>query len=62
MKGTKVFRFEIVEGEHVGHHVVTDAFGIDFNGRDPETAGYCLDCRERVVIYEVGETKKEVEL
>jgi hypothetical protein len=48
---TKAQKLNVVEGEHAGHHVVVDAFGVDFGGRDPETAGYCLDCHEPLEVY-----------
>lgn len=53
MRITKALRLNIVEGEHAGHNVVVDAWGIDFCGRDPETAGYCHTCREPLDVYPV---------
>ena len=58
MAKTRVYSYTIVEGEHIGHRVVTDAFGIDYRGRDPETAVYCLDCHEELDLYEVEEAKE----
>jgi hypothetical protein len=59
---TKIYRFNVTEGKHKGHHVNTDAWGIEFEGRNPETAGWCLDCHEPVDVYEVEPNKVAEEL
>jgi hypothetical protein len=58
---TKAQKLNVVEGEHAGHNVVIDAFGVDFNGRDPKTAGYCLDCHEPLDVYPAAEQPAEGE-
>ena len=45
---SKSYTYAIIEGEHKGHSVVTDCWGIDFGGRDPKTAGWCVDCDQPV--------------
>ena len=32
------------ESAHEGHEIVRDHWGIDFEGRDPATAFYCMTC------------------
>lgn len=59
MKYTIASPVNVVEGEHAGHNVVVDAFGIDFFGRDPETAGWCHDCREQVDLHEAKPEREE---
>jgi hypothetical protein len=53
VKNTRAYKLNVVEGEHAGHNVVVDAFGVDFFGRDPKTAAYCHDCRESLEVYDV---------
>lgn len=43
-------KYKVAEGEHAGHRVVSDNYGIDFGGRDPRAAAYCLDCHESLVL------------
>lgn len=62
MATTKIFRYNIVEGEHKGHLVTTDKWGIEREGRDPETAAWCHDCHEAVDLYKVEEVVKVTDL
>lgn len=47
-------KYQVAEGEHAGHRVVSDNYGIDFGGRDPRTAAYCLDCHESLVLVDTN--------
>lgn len=45
MKPTEVHTWEMTDGLHKGHDVVTDAFAIDFLRHDPKTSFYCRTCK-----------------
>lgn len=57
----KRYQYEISQGEHKGHKVATDAYGVDYFGRNPETAGWCFNCHEQVELTGTEQSKDQFE-
>ena len=38
------------DGEHRGHRMIRDSFGVDFLGKPEDTSFFCVDCKEPVII------------
>lgn len=56
---TEVIRYTITDGEHAGHHVTTDAWGIDYCGRNPKTAVWCHDCHDTLDLIDGEESSSD---
>ena len=47
------------QGEHHGHQIVKDRWGIDFENADPKTSWFCMDCSIPLTITDAVATEPD---